>query len=107
MSNSDIKWAKVDRGYYVAPGTTYAVIADGYRPGQHIGAEASTGYEGFIAGEWAVVRFQDVVKDVVHAPAHNDGDNLDWYDTMRDAKADAERRIKFDRDWYAAGKRAS
>lgn len=105
-------WKKVERGYYVAVGTPYAVVADGYEPGQHVGASRDfdhhTGqgqYEGFIAGEWAAVRFYNVIESVEQAPNHNDGDNLDWFDTKREAVADIERRLRFDQNWDDAGRR--
>jgi hypothetical protein len=82
-------WKKVERGFYIMPGTRYGVVADGYTPGKSHQAEVGTGYEGFIAGEWAVVRFAEVVS-VDKAPDHNDGETMLWEITMREARRMAE-----------------
>lgn len=81
-------WTKVERGFYRLDGTRFAVRSDGYDKSNSIGAEESTGYEGFVGGEWAVVRYSDY--DLAH---DGDGDNMDWWPTMREARADAERMV--------------
>lgn len=96
MSNH--KWTKIERGFYKLEGTQFAVQADGYTPCKSIGADHS--YEGFIGGEWAVIEFP-AGKD--HTTS--DGENLDWFPTMREAKADAERRVRFASNWAEAGRR--
>jgi hypothetical protein len=73
-----LNWKRVERGKQVSDDGRYAVESDGYEPGQHIGAEHSTGYEGFTGGEWAAV-----------VVATNE--NLDWFATIREAKACCER----------------
>lgn len=84
------RWVKIERGFYRLDGTLYAVMADGYgAPSKSIGAHP--GYEGFVGGEWAVVRFRDEADFLDRG-----GENLDWYDTMRRARADAERRARHD-----------
>jgi hypothetical protein len=72
-----MSWTKIYRGRYRLDGTPYEVQSDGYEKSQSISADAH--YEGFTGGEWAVI---DTRTD----------DNLDWFDTMREARADAERR---------------
>ena len=79
-----MQWDKVKRGFYRLRGTLYAVQADGYAPSQSISADAH--YEGFIGGEWAVIRYRDE-RDF----EQGDGENLDWFSTMRDARARAEQ----------------
>lgn len=71
-------WKKIARGHYRLEGTPFEVQSDGYEKSQSISAEESTGYEGFTGGEWAVI------------DARTD-DNVDWFDTMREARAEAER----------------
>jgi hypothetical protein len=76
-----LKLTKIARGWYATEDGTMAVIADGYEPGKTIGAEEGTGYEGFIAGEWAacVDPYARLRED------HQAGSNLDWFDTKREA----------------------
>jgi hypothetical protein len=83
-----LTWKRVEPGYQVSTDGRYAVRADGYKPGQHVGASRDynrhTGeghYEGFVGGEWAAVL---VATD----------DNLDWCPTMREAKAVCERHAR-------------
>jgi hypothetical protein len=80
------KWTKIERGFYRLEGTLYAVQSDGYSPSKSIGADAN--YEGFIGGEWAAIRYRDEAE-----AARQDGDNLDWFPTMREARAYVERRV--------------
>lgn len=84
MSNH--KWTKIERGFYKLEGTQFAVQADGYTPSQSVGAD-DKGYEGFIGGEWAVIEYPGGWDHTNHT-----GNNLDWWPTMRAAKADAERQ---------------
>ena len=100
MSTNPTKWTKIERGFYRLDGTLYAVQSDGYQPSKHIGAEESTGYEGFAGGEWAVIRYRDEADAKRHG-----GENLDWFPTMREARAEAEGRARFDANWDAAGER--
>jgi hypothetical protein len=78
-------WIKIERGFYGLRGTCYAVQSDGYESSKSIGATAH--YEGFTGGEWAVIRFRGIEgwRDDM-----DDGENLDWFSTMREA-----------RDWVA------
>jgi hypothetical protein len=75
------RWIKIARGHYRLEGTPFEVQSDGYEKSQSISAEVSTGYEGFTGGEWAVIDTR----------GGGDGENLDWFDTMREARAAAER----------------
>lgn len=69
-------WSKITRGHYRLDDTPFAVQSDGYDL-RTVGAEEGTGYEGFTGGEWAVI---DTRTD----------DNVDWFPTMREARAAAE-----------------
>jgi hypothetical protein len=84
-TTTTITWKRDGRGRQVSADGRYAVEADGYEPGQHVGAtgdwEYGSGYEGFIAGEWAAII---VATD----------DNIDWFSTMREAKAACERHAR-------------
>jgi DNA-directed RNA polymerase subunit RPC12/RpoP len=69
-------WTKRKAGFYTLDGTEYAVAS----------MNATNDADEFVSRvEWAVVRFTN--------PEHGsqDGENVDWFDTMRDAKAVAER----------------
>ena len=85
------RWIKIARGHYRLEGTPFAVQSDGYDRSQSIGAEASTGYEGFAGGEWAVIRHRDETQAILFPEA---GENLDWLPTMREARAVAERMAR-------------
>ena len=73
-------WTKIERGFYTLDGSDYAVVssfansADEDRSGDFIGTP-----------EWAVVRFTGPVRGA------QDGENLDWFPTMREAREAAER----------------
>lgn len=72
---------KILAGWYASPDGTYAVVRDGYEKSASVGAEVSTGYEGFQGGEWAAVYDpQGRLREDSGA-----GDNLDWYPKMADA----------------------
>lgn len=75
---SALKFKKVKRGLYVSTDGRFAVAHDGYEAIQSVGAEASTGYEGFQGGEWAAVLTAT-------------DENLDWFSTKREAIAYLER----------------
>lgn len=81
-----LTWRRDGRGRQVSTDGNYAVVADGYERGQHVGAQGDWrrgdpgSYEGFVGGEWAAV----------HDPDGRD-DNLDWFPTMREAKAECQR----------------
>jgi hypothetical protein len=74
------KWIKIKRGQYRLSGTMFGVAS---------GPKSATDGDGdFIKGvEWAVIRFQNE-----QDASEFGGENLDWFDTMREARADAERR---------------
>jgi hypothetical protein len=76
-----LTWKRDGRGRQVSTDGRYAVEVDGYERSQSVGADAH--YEGFIGGEWAAIWVATE-------------DNLDWFATMREAKAacqrDADRR---------------
>lgn len=90
---TQMQWKRAGRGRQVTTCGHWAVETDGYAPGQHVGADTNfdrhdpntTGYEGFIGGEWATI----------HHPAgdaatnRNGGETQDWFPTMREAKAAA------------------
>lgn len=70
-----LTWKRDKPGRQVTTDGRYAVQADGYPPNQHIANELNTtGYEGFTGGEWAAILTAT-------------DDNLDWFPTMREAKA--------------------
>lgn len=69
---TELKFKKVQRGLYVSTDGRYAVAHDGYEAIASVGAEASTGYEGFQGGEWAAV-------------LNRTDENLDWFKTKREA----------------------
>lgn len=83
---TQLTWTRAGRGKQVSTDGRYAVIHDGYETGQHVGAVgdwrngAPGSYEGFVGGEWAAV-FDPDGRD----------DNLDWFSTMREAKAECQR----------------
>lgn len=92
-----LKFTKVDRGWYATEDGKWAVVADGYAPSVHAGADAGYDrhdpgthnlYEGYVGGEWAVV--YDAHGNL--RAAHNDGENLDWLPTKREAVAAANAR---------------
>lgn len=78
---SNLIWHRDGPGRRVSACGRYAVAADGYEKSNSVCAEEGTGYEGFKGGEWAAVL---VATD----------DNLDWFDTMREAKAECERHAR-------------
>lgn len=95
------KWIKIDRGFYGLTGTPYAVQADGYEPSKSVGAEGAHlthdgrvhgGYEGFTGGEWAAIHYGEV--EAWRDAGIDDGENLNWFPTMREARAYVERRAK-------------
>ena len=88
MTDTSMKFNKVEAGHYATEDGRYAVMVDGYEPGKHVGAEGDwkhgSGYEGFVGGEWAAVYYKNG-----DGPDGHD-ENLDWFPTMREAKAYAE-----------------
>lgn len=85
--NKNHKWMKVDRGYYVLPGTPYAVMSDGYE--RHD--------KNFFGGEWAAERVSVADGGYEGFIGVNDPegicDNLAWFSTMREAKAHIEALV--------------
>jgi hypothetical protein len=86
---SKTHWTKQYRGFYTLDGTDYAVASSFADPaastldknsGAHTDVWATTDTE------WAVVRFLNEADR-----ASQDGTNESWHDTMREAKAEAER----------------
>lgn len=75
--SSTLKFTKVERGHYATEDGCYAAVVDGYGPG------ADEDYQG---GEWAAVYSPNggLRED------SNVGENLDWFPTMREARACAE-----------------
>jgi hypothetical protein len=71
-----LTWKRDGRGRQVSTDGRYAVEVDGYERSQSVGADAH--YEGFIGGEWAAIWVATE-------------ENLDWFATMREAKAECER----------------
>lgn len=82
------RWIKIARGHYRLEGTPYSVQSDGYDRSQSISADAN--YEGFTGGEWAVIRHHDETQAILFPDG---GENLDWFPTMREARAAAERMV--------------
>jgi hypothetical protein len=72
-----MKWTKQEAGFYTLDGTDYAVAS----------MQATNDDDEFVTREeWAVVRFTRADQR-----GSQDGENVDWYDTMREARAAAER----------------
>jgi hypothetical protein len=72
---------KVRAGWYASLDGKWAVVSDGYPAIASVDAESATGYDGFQGGEWAVVYdAQGRLRE-----DHNQGDNLDWLPTKRQA----------------------
>lgn len=73
-------WTKQHAGFYTLDGTDYAVVssfansADESKSGDFIGTP-----------EWATVKFHGEHR------GYQDGENIDWFPTMREARAEAER----------------
>ena len=81
MSSQDTpKWTKQYAGFYTYGETNYAVVAANCTDQQN-----GTTYTSAV--EWAVVRKRD---DEAWT-GHNVGVNEDWFDTMKEARAEAER----------------
>lgn len=91
-SENYLTWQKVEAGRYVTPDARYAVEVDGYAPSQSAGADTNYNphgpnlgghYEGFVGGEWAAV-----------LDPNGSNQNLDWFPTMREARAHCEEHAR-------------
>lgn len=80
-----LNWTKQYAGYYTLDGTEYGVSAT-YDTQASDGHEERTGRMLVAATEWAAV-------EGAKPGDHLSGSNLDWFDTMREAKAYIERRV--------------
>jgi len=77
-----MKWTKTEAGFYRLEGTRYAVAS----------GPKYNDFDEVLAGqtEWSVVRFSDA--DLAAGKdGPQDGDNLDWFETMREAKAEVAK----------------
>lgn len=81
------KWKKLSAGSYQYGDTGYFVCAsyDEISSDDHY---YRTGREMVGRIEWAVV---------VGGTGYNDGENLNWFDTMREARAEVERLVRLDK----------
>jgi len=82
-----LKFQKIGPGWYATADGVWAVVSDGYPAIKSVDASPNEGYEGFQGGEWATVydargRLRDDA---------NEGENLDWFPTKREAVALAQR----------------
>lgn len=82
---SKLTWKRDVPGRQVSTCGRYAVASDGYTPGYFMderdianGVKPTADLSMGRGGEWAAVT------------VHND-DNLDWFDTMKEAKAECQR----------------
>lgn len=83
MTTTSFHWTKQSPGFYTLDGTDFAVASSWKQASE--AHEERTG-QFFVSGvEWAVVRFRSAERRTPES-----GENLGWYDTMRDAKAYAE-----------------
>lgn len=78
VTKTALKFTKVKRGHYATADGRYAVVQDGYT-----GRDVA---EDVFGGEWALV-FDPHGRLREH---HNDGENLAWFDTKREAVAYAQ-----------------
>jgi hypothetical protein len=80
-------WTKQHAGFYTLDGTDYAVASSWKQASAR--HEDRTGETEVSGSEWAVVRFtNDRQRD------SQDGENMAWFDTMREARAAAERMAR-------------
>lgn len=86
MAN-ELKFTKVQAGWYATEDGTYAVVNDGIG---YVTIEERDG-SGLLAGvtgdEWGAVHDAQGRLRI----NSNDGDNIDWFDTKRDAVAACQR----------------
>jgi hypothetical protein len=75
-ASTELRFTKVERGWYATDDGRWMVVSDGYDPSQSIGASGD--YEGYAGGEWALVQGGD-------REDHQTGVTLDWFPTMRQA----------------------
>jgi len=80
---SQLKFHKIEAGWYASEDGRWAVVVDGYG---HV-SQADRDGDGLLAGitgnQWAAVFSPRGGLD----RDHNAGENLDWFDTKRDAVA--------------------
>lgn len=86
MNKNTTHWTKIDRGFYGLDNTNYAVMADGYERISERDREGGGVSTGITGREWAVIRYRDG-----EAKDSQGGENMDWFDTMREAREAAER----------------
>lgn len=79
------RWTKHYAGFYTLDGTDYGVAS-----AHATDADADFASHDLSRVEWAVIR----KRPGTEWESHNDGDNLDWFDTMREARAAAERMAR-------------
>ena len=95
MTEKTLTFTKVRAGWYATEDGTYAVMHDGYDTkvvDERGDPEGSNYYEGYRGNEWAFVYD-------AHGRLREDGygDNMDWFDTMREAKEAANRHAAYAR----------
>lgn len=77
------KWKKIQAGVYWLEGTEYAVASGPKAAADPDGPHADR--FGFVHGvEWAAIKG-------FNPRNGQEGENLDWFDTMREARAECER----------------
>jgi hypothetical protein len=73
-------WSKQSAGFYTLDDSDYAVAS----------MNATNDDDEFVSRvEWALIRFTNPNERSVQS-----GENVDWYDTMREARAAAERAAR-------------
>lgn len=82
------QWKRHQAGFYSLAGTRYAVMADGYEPVAERDREGAGVAAGITGREWAVIRYAEGEEHTGQG-----GENMDWFPTMREARAAAE-------DWH-------
>lgn len=83
------KWTKISRGFYSLDGTPFAVAVDGFEQVAEHDRESDGVLAGITGREWAVIKYREGEEKT-----SDGGDNLDWFDTMREARAMAEREVE-------------
>lgn len=76
-----LKFTKIEAGHYASTDGHYGVVSDGYGYIPKAEREGFGVCAGITGGEWAAV--YDPAGNL--RDAHNDGDNLDWFPTKREA----------------------
>lgn len=79
-----MKFTKIAAGHYATEDGRYAVVVDGYTRG------ASVTDEGLTGGEWAACFDPKGGLRI----SHQEGENLDWFPTKRDAVDECKRHAE-------------